>query len=522
MANQPGPGNAEQEAALLARFRTNAENDERRKALKALEEALNDLRLRLITEPEEAHLFARELLNRLQEADSLPGMPLDEKWQRRRDALEMSLTNFLAQALVEIGDWAGAAATYEYCLDLGARFNMPEFRADSLIKLGRAYRHAGDLTQAREAFEGAARLSGNHALPVLEGEALYQQAVVAELEKRVPDAYNLYGRGLELSESQRLYPLCIRFLSQLGQLHQSEGHFQPALEYYRRCLQLLRETDDDKESETIILGQISHICAQLDAYDDGIDAAEEGLKLSRTTGQKAEEEAFLNDLARLYRRRGSLPLARVYAEQSLDRARKRGDRQSAAIAYDLLQRITEQELEEKTTGTFTIDPSLDSIDQEYTGAEAYYRRGNRYYHEGAFDRAISSYNRALWLDSQYISAYVNRGSAYTAKGDYDRALADYTRAIELAPSDAVIYFNRGNAYRKRREYKRALADYTRAIELAPADPDAYFNRGEVLRRMKRTDEAASDFRKVIALSAGQDEPGAQQARKLLSEISGQP
>src|SRR3954464_2399568 len=118
----------EQGAAILQRLRATGELDERRKILKQLEEAVGDLRLRMITEPEEAGINCRQLLEQLRASDELPAPPLDQKWQRRRDALEMSLTNYLAQALVEAGDWDGAAATYERCLELGTLFQVPEFQ----------------------------------------------------------------------------------------------------------------------------------------------------------------------------------------------------------------------------------------------------------------------------------------------------------------------------------------------------------------------------------------------------------
>jgi tetratricopeptide (TPR) repeat protein len=507
----------EQGAALLQRLRATGDLDERRQILKQLENAVGDLRLRMITEPEEAGKQCRQLLEQLRASDELPAAPLDQKWQRRRDALEMSLTNYLAQTLVEAGDWDGAAATYERCLELGTLFQVPEFQADSLLKLGKAYRHAGNLVQARQSFERAGALAQHNGLFMLEVDALYEQAVVDELENRTASAFEHYQAGLKLSREQRLHNLSVRFLSQLGQLYHSQGDYPQALANYRECLQLLRDTDNDQESEVIILGQISHICAETRAFKEGIAAAEEGLNLSRQTGQQSEEETFLSDLARLLGRQARYEEALTYAGEARHLAEVRGNTASLRIAEQLIAKIKQQQqlhpFDPASTAAFmtTTDPDL-------RGVAVYYQRGNRYYHRGTFEQAISAYSRAINLDPNYVLAYINRGSAYTARGHYDRALADYTRAIELDPNDAVVYFNRGNAYRKRREYEKALSDYTQAIKLDPNDPDAYFNRGEVLRRMGRRDEAAADFRRVIALSIGHDEAGADQARKLLAEM----
>lgn len=508
-------GDSEQSAALLNRLRATGELDARRTALKRLEGSTGEIRLRLISEPDEAVSFCQGLLEELAEIDRMAGNPLDEKWQRRRDALEMSLTNFLAQAQIEVGDWEGAAATYDQCLKLGSLFNLPEFQADSYLKQGQAYRHAGKLDHARRSFEQANALAQENDLYTTKAEALYQQAVIAELANRSEEAFRLYAEGLDLSESQRLYPLSIRFLSQLGQLTQSDGHYAPALQYYQRCLKLLRETDNDPESETIILGQISHICVELRDFSTGIQAAKEGLVLSVQTSQRAEEEAFLTDLARLYGRVADYSQARAYALQARQRAERSQSLTNMAAADRLLKKIDQLEREplEAQTGSF----DLTGLSQQT--AAVYYQRANRYYQKGSLDRAISAYSRALHIDPKHTSALINRGSSYNAQGHYDRALVDYAHAIEIDSSDPGVYFNRGNTYRKRREYDRALRDYSEAIRLDPTDPDAYFNRGEVLRRLKRYAEASADFQRVVELSTGKDEPGAQQARQILAEIA---
>jgi tetratricopeptide (TPR) repeat protein len=510
--------NDEQSTALALRLQETGTLDERRMVLRQLENAIGEMQLLMITKPEEAGLLCRQLLEQLYASDALSSADLNTKWQRRRDALEMSLTNYLAQSLVEAGDWENAAATYERCLDLGMLFQVPEFQADSFLKLGKAYRHAGKLLDARLSFERAATLSQLYGLFSLEAESLYQQAVVDELEARVEDAVRHYRAGLRLSQSQRLPLYNVRFLSQLGQLHHSLGAYGQALDYYRHCLQALRAGDTDLESEVIILGQISHVCAELRDFQAGVTAAEEGLNLSRQIGQQAEEEVFLNDLARLYGWQGHYEHALVYASEARHLASVRGNLASLKLVDQLIARIKQQQAlepddQDDLGQVMTVsDPKVQEVTQ-------YYQRGNRYYHRGAFDRAINAYSRAVNLDPTYLMAYIKRGSAYTAKGHYDRALADYARAIELDHDNPLIYFNRGNAYRKRREYEKALEDYNHAIQLEPRDPDVYFNRGEVLRRLGRRSEAVAALQMVIELSAGRDQAGVEQARRLLEELA---
>ncbi|MEI6046970.1 MAG: tetratricopeptide repeat protein, partial [Chloroflexota bacterium] len=404
-------------------------------------------------------------------------------------------------------------ATYERCFSLGAQLQLPDFQVVSLGHLGKAYRHAGNLVLAAQSFDRAVVLCQEVGLAPQEAEALYERAVVAELQGQPQEALHAYREGLNLSEGERLYELAVRFLSQLGQLQQGLGEYTSAIEYYEACLKFLRETDNDRESETIILGQISHICVQIEDFERGLKAAEQGLENSRQTKQTAEEAAFLNDLSRIYLGKGNFEQARHYANQARLIAQQRRDHQALKDAEQLLS-----QLERGPDNVEEVPFSFRTMSGSIQTPEVHYQRGNLYYHEGALDRAIASYSRAINLNPKLTPAYINRGSVYTAKGYYDRALADYNRALELEPNDPVCFFNRGNVYRKRREYLRALSDYSEAIRLDPTDPDSYFNRGEVLRRMKLNLEAAADFQRVIKLSTGRDEAGVAQARRLLNEL----
>jgi len=52
-----------------------------------------------------------------------------------------------------------------------------------------------------------------------------------------------------------------------------------------------------------------------------------------------------------------------------------------------------------------------------------------------------------WSVKYLAFAYNDRGTAYQAKGDFDRAITDYIEAIWLDPKYAFAHDNGGNAYR---------------------------------------------------------------------------
>jgi tetratricopeptide (TPR) repeat protein len=61
--------------------------------------------------------------------------------------------------------------------------------------------------------------------------------------------------------------------------------------------------------------------------------------------------------------------------------------------------------------------------------------------------------------------YGNRGNSYYAQEDYERAITDYSKAIQIAPEDGQYYYARGNSYIASDNRALARDDYKRAVQL---------------------------------------------------------
>jgi uncharacterized caspase-like protein len=134
-------------------------------------------------------------------------------------------------------------------------------------------------------------------------------------------------------------------------------------------------------------------------------------------------------------------------------------------------------------------------------AEAYYNRGNDYYSEGEYDKALSDFNQTIRLDPKYAAAYVNRGFIYNMiKDEYDKAIADFSEAIKLNPDYASAYNNRGGAYYNKGEYDKAIADFNEAITLNPDYARAYKNRGIAYEAKGEDALAEADYAEAERLS----------------------
>ena len=133
-------------------------------------------------------------------------------------------------------------------------------------------------------------------------------------------------------------------------------------------------------------------------------------------------------------------------------------------------------------------------------ATIYFYRGNAYYNQKEYDRAIEDYNQALKLNPKLVAAFNNRGIAYGNKGEYDRAIADYNQALKLNPRFAQAFYNRGIAYNYKKEYDRAIADFNQALLLNPKSAEAFNNRGIAYGNKGEYDRAIADFNQALLLN----------------------
>ena len=114
----------------------------------------------------------------------------------------------------------------------------------------------------------------------------------------------------------------------------------------------------------------------------------------------------------------------------------------------------------------------------------------------ACDRVINS---RQYPTKDVAEAYINRGQQYYTQRNYNRAVADFTAAIALDPYHPIAYGNRGNVKHVLGQFDAAIADYSRAIELDRGYTSAYTGRGVMYERQGRIDLAIADFRLALAI-----------------------
>lgn len=80
--------------------------------------------------------------------------------------------------------------------------------------------------------------------------------------------------------------------------------------------------------------------------------------------------------------------------------------------------------------------------------------------------ALSDFNEAVSLDSEYSYRYASRAFAKDAMGDLNGAITDYEKALKLDPDDAIAHNNLGLLIEKSGNQAAATKHFATADELA--------------------------------------------------------
>ena len=105
-------------------------------------------------------------------------------------------------------------------------------------------------------------------------------------------------------------------------------------------------------------------------------------------------------------------------------------------------------------------------------AEEYFKRGDNYFSQRNFDKAIEDFSETIKLEHDNPFAYYQRGLSYTNKKEFDLAIADFDAAIKIEPNKfGYFYFDRAGAYVYKGDKNSAISDVEMAIKIDPQNKD---------------------------------------------------
>ncbi|MFI6248559.1 tetratricopeptide repeat protein [Streptomyces sp. NPDC051016] len=132
-------------------------------------------------------------------------------------------------------------------------------------------------------------------------------------------------------------------------------------------------------------------------------------------------------------------------------------------------------------------------------ATAWALRADALARDGAHDRALADYDRALALDPALVRAHRGRAVTRGAAGDYEGALAGLDRVVELEPHNSWNVILRGEHHRLARHHDAAVADLSEGLVRDPTSEFAWASRGAAHERNGDLDAALADFDHALEL-----------------------
>ncbi len=101
------------------------------------------------------------------------------------------------------------------------------------------------------------------------------------------------------------------------------------------------------------------------------------------------------------------------------------------------------------------------------------------------------------------------------KNDWDKAVSYYKKATYLDPYNAKIYNDLAVIYEKKELYNLAEDNYKKAIEVDKSFLASYFNLGRLYEKMEIVEEALFYYKQRINLAQEEDDPWAWKARERI-------
>ena len=115
------------------------------------------------------------------------------------------------------------------------------------------------------------------------------------------------------------------------------------------------------------------------------------------------------------------------------------------------------------------------------------------YYQGKIDyqKAITSYEKALEKKPDYVEVHNGLGVIYSIQGRHELSLQHFLKAIEISPKETYLYNNLGYAYLIQGNETEAVRSLEQALLLDPKNERARLNLATVHERIGLNNKATS-------------------------------
>ena len=153
----------------------------------------------------------------------------------------------------------------------------------------------------------------------------------------------------------------------------------------------------------------------------------------------------------------------------------------------------------------------DTVAKRPQNAGAHYNLGLASAQEGRIEQAMTEFEQALRLKSNYADAYWNLGVSLEKVGRAQEAMGRYEQALRVKPNWAEGHYYVGMALTRLGRMSEAIAHYEQALQINPDYADAHNSLAYALIQSGRIQDAIEHYEAALRI-----EPGSAQAHNNLA------
>jgi tetratricopeptide (TPR) repeat protein len=146
----------------------------------------------------------------------------------------------------------------------------------------------------------------------------------------------------------------------------------------------------------------------------------------------------------------------------------------------------------------SIDAFKKAISLDPKNKNAHLKLSELYLYLKAYPQCLAEANEALTIDKNIAKAYFIKGFAYKETADTSKALSSFQTAVEIQSDYYDAYIQLGNI-ESARKHKIALQYYNNALRVQPGSTEALYNRGLLLQNMGEIEKAIDDYNAIIKI-----------------------
>lgn len=151
-----------------------------------------------------------------------------------------------------------------------------------------------------------------------------------------------------------------------------------------------------------------------------------------------------------------------------------------------------------------IDAFKKAIELNPSNGEAHLKLAELYLYIKAYPICLSEANEALKIDKNNAKGYFIKGFAYKEMGDTLKALSSFQTAVEVKSDYYDAHIQLGNILAVNRD-PLALQYYNNALRIRPNSTEALYNRGLFLQNVNELEGATTDYNNIIELDPAYSE-----------------